>query len=84
MTQRNPNAAGFKSKPRRSCVARTFWKFRRLPRADTDEEEAHFRVPPTLGDDEEEGTTAAQSGAAEDIACKCVCVCRVNRVSVVL
>lgn len=74
MTQRNPKAAGFKSKPRRSCVARTFWKFRRLPRADTDEEEAHFRVLPTLGDDEEEGITAAQSGAAEDIACKCVCV----------
>jgi|TARA_B110000483_G_scaffold22269_1_gene25554 hypothetical protein len=83
MTHTNPNAAGFKSKPRRSCVARTFWKFRLLPRADTDEEEAHFRLLPTLGEEEEEahfrllptlgeeeeeGTTAAQSGAAEDIA----------------
>jgi len=36
---------------------------------DTDEyEEAHFRVLPTLGEEEEKGTTAAQSGAAEDIA----------------
>ena len=68
MTHTNPNADGFKSKPRRSCVARTFWKFRLLPRADTDEEEAHFRLLPTLGEEEEEGTTAAQSGAAEDIA----------------
>ena len=72
MTHKNPNAAGFKSNPRRSCVARTFWKFL-LPCADTDDAEAHFRLLPTLGEEDdntedEEGTTAAQNDAAEDIA----------------